>query len=185
MNLAVLLGGYSAERDVSLASGLRIAAALRGRGHQVTCVDPAAVDAQGALSRDEEARLVASGVGTTPPSLEALAGLGGGRRGIRPELVTWPAVRGADVCFLALHGGQGEDGTLQALLDLAGVRYTGSGHLASALAMDKHLSKVLFRAAGVGTADWRMAPGPRAAARRTRRPGAPSPTRRWPPWACR
>jgi D-alanine-D-alanine ligase len=158
MNIAVLLGGYSAERDVSLASGLRIAEALRERGHTVTCVDPAAVEAQGVLTREEEARLLAAGVGTTPPSLEALAGLGNGAQGIRPELATWPAVRGADRVFLALHGGQGEDGTLQALLDLAGVRYTGSGHLASALAMDKHLSKVLFRAAGVGTADWRMAP---------------------------
>ncbi len=69
-------------------------------------------------------------------------------------------MRDADVVFLALHGGQGEDGTLQALLDLAGVRYTGSGHLGSALAMDKHLSKTLFRAAGVGTADWLMAPPP-------------------------
>jgi len=173
MNIAVLLGGYSAERDVSLASGLRIAAALRERGHGVTCVDPAAVDARGVLGRAEEARLLAAGVGTTPPSLEALAGLGygqgdGRRPGIRPELAGWPAVRDADVCFLALHGGQGEDGTLQALLDLAGVRYTGSGHLASALAMDKHLSKVLFRAAGVGTADWRMAPrlAPGDAARR-------------------
>jgi D-alanine-D-alanine ligase len=64
----------------------------------------------------------------------------------------------ADVLFLALHGGQGEDGTLQALLDLTGVPYTGSGHLASALAMDKDLSKHLFRAAGVPTADWLMAP---------------------------
>jgi D-alanine-D-alanine ligase len=158
MNIAVLLGGYSAERDVSLASGLRIAAALRERGHEVTCVDPAAVDARGVLGRAEEERLLAAGVGSAPPSLDALAGLGYGQGGIRPELAGWPAVRDADVCFLALHGGQGEDGTLQALLDLAGVRYTGSGHLASALAMDKHLSKVLFRAAGVGTADWRMAP---------------------------
>jgi D-alanine-D-alanine ligase len=64
----------------------------------------------------------------------------------------------SDVVFLALHGGQGEDGTLQALLDLTGVPYTGSGHLASALAMDKDLSKHLFRAAGVPTADWRMVP---------------------------
>jgi D-alanine-D-alanine ligase len=63
-----------------------------------------------------------------------------------------------EVVFLALHGGQGEDGTLQALLDLTGVPYTGSGHLASALAMDKDLSKQLFRAAGVPTADWFMAP---------------------------
>jgi D-alanine-D-alanine ligase len=158
MNIAVLLGGYSAERDVSLASGLRIAAALRERGHLVTCVDPAAIDARGVLGRVEEERLIAAGVGSAPPSLDALAGLGYGQGGIRPELAGWPAVRDAELCFLALHGGQGEDGSLQALLDLAGVRYTGSGHLASALAMDKHLSKVLFRAAGVGTADWRMAP---------------------------
>ena len=158
MNIAVLLGGFSAERDVSLASGLRIAAALRERGHNVTCVDPAAIDARGVLGRAEEERLIAAGVGSTPPSLDALAGLGYGQGGIRPDLANWPAVRDAEVCFLALHGGQGEDGSLQALLDLAGVRYTGSGHLASALAMDKHLSKVLFRAAGVGTAAWRMAP---------------------------
>jgi D-alanine-D-alanine ligase len=113
------------------------------------------------LGAAAEARLLAAGVGTAPPSLEALAGLGGragGQQGIRPEVAGWPAVRDADLVFLALHGGQGEDGTLQALFDLAGVRYTGSGHLASALAMDQHLSKVLFRAAGVRTADWRMAP---------------------------
>jgi len=60
--------------------------------------------------------------------------------------------------FLALHGGQGEDGTLQALLDMSHVKYTGSGHLSSALAMDKDLSKKLFVDAGVGTAEWLMAP---------------------------
>ena len=64
--------------------------------------------------------------------------------------------RRTEVVWLALHGGTGEDGTIQALLDLAGIRYTGSGHLASALAMDKDLSKILFRAAGVPTADWWM-----------------------------
>jgi D-alanine-D-alanine ligase len=67
-------------------------------------------------------------------------------------------IRDADVVFLALHGGQGEDGTIQALLDMANVRYTGSGHLSSALAMDKDLSKKLFRMEGVKTADWLMAP---------------------------
>lgn len=61
-----------------------------------------------------------------------------------------------DVAFLALHGGRGEDGTIQALLDLAGVPYTGSGHLASALAMDKDLAKHLMRANDVQTADWLM-----------------------------
>ena len=68
-----------------------------------------------------------------------------------------PSLKEADVVFLGLHGGFGEDGIIQALLDLAGIRYTGSGHLASALAMDKDLSKHLFRRAGVQTADWTMA----------------------------
>ena len=72
-------------------------------------------------------------------------------------LAVLPAARAADVVWMALHGGTGEDGTIQALFDLAGIRYTGSGHLASALAMDKDLSKHLFRAAGVPTADWWMA----------------------------
>jgi D-alanine-D-alanine ligase len=166
MKITVLLGGFSAERDVSLNSGLRIAAALRTRGHDVTCVDPAGDGA--AMTRADEQRLLDAGVGTAPPSLEALASLGSGGS-IPTALADWPAVRDAEVVFLALHGGQGEDGTLQALLDLAGVRYTGSGHLGSAIAMDKHLSKTLFRAAGVGTADWTMAPPPDAnAVRRTR-----------------
>jgi D-alanine-D-alanine ligase len=156
VNICLLLGGFSAERDVSLASGLRIAEALRTQGHTVTCVDPA----EGALSREREAAHLAAGVGSTPPSLEQLGALRDGAGSIPPALAEWPEVRGADVVFLALHGGQGEDGTLQALLDLAGVRYTGSGHLGSALAMDKHLSKVLFRAADVGTADWLMATHP-------------------------
>lgn len=72
-------------------------------------------------------------------------------------LAVLAAARAADVVWLALHGGTGEDGTIQALFDLAGVTYTGSGHLASAIAMDKDLSKILFRAAGVPTADWWMA----------------------------
>jgi D-alanine-D-alanine ligase len=154
MRITVMLGGVSAERDVSLSSGLRIAAALRARGHVVRCVDPAT----GELSADDEAAIVARGVGVTPPSLEQLAALaGGGAAGLSPAVATWPAVREAECVVLALHGGQGEDGTLQALLDLAGVRYTGSGPLGSALAMDKELSKVLFRAAGVQTAEWLMA----------------------------
>jgi D-alanine-D-alanine ligase len=95
-------------------------------------------------------------VGSAPPSLEALAAA----RSLSPQLAMHPAITGADCVFIGLHGGQGEDGTVQALLDLAGVRYTGSGHLASALAMDKHLTKVLLRAAGVATADWCMAPTP-------------------------
>ncbi len=152
MNITVLLGGVSAEREVSLSSGLRIAVGLRERGHEVLCFDPA----EGVLSRSTEESLLAAGVGSAPPSLESLAGLA--RQSLSPVLGTRPEITGADCVFLALHGGQGEDGTVQAVLDMAGVPYTGSGHLASALAMDKHLSKVVLRAAGVATANWMMSP---------------------------
>lgn len=152
MQITVLLGGVSAERDVSLASGLRIVQALRAREHTVTAVDPAS----GVLDAAAEQALLAAGVKVTPPSLAELAQLT--RRSLSSAVAQIPAVRDAEVVFLALHGGQGEDGTLQALLDMAGLTYTGSGHLASALAMDKDLSKRLFRAAGVGTAGWLMAP---------------------------
>jgi D-alanine-D-alanine ligase len=162
MHIAVLLGGASAERDVSIASASRIIDALRSLGHHVTGVDPAT----GALTEAAERAMRETRVKTTPPSLEALARLGDagskrrGRGEFIPDLITLPVIREADVAFIGLHGGQGEDGTLQAILDSADVPYTGSGHLASALAMDKDLSKVLFRAAGVATADWVMTPPP-------------------------
>jgi D-alanine-D-alanine ligase len=149
MRITVLMGGTSAERDVSLASGIRIVEALRSRGHLVAAVDTA----HGLLTPGDEQKLLAGGVvKTIPPETQALARLNAALpstlRGLPPT----------DVVFLALHGGQGEDGTIQALLNLTGVPYTGSGHLASALAMDKDLSKHLFRAAGVPTPDWLMAP---------------------------
>ncbi len=149
MKITVLMGGTSAERDVSLASGVRVAEALRSYGHEVLSVDTA----HGILSApDEQALLGGKIVKTIPPDVQALVRLNAELPG------TLRSLPQTDVVFLALHGGQGEDGTLQALLDLTGVPYTGSGHLASALAMDKDLSKHLFRAAGVTTADWRMAP---------------------------
>ena len=146
------MGGESAERNVSLASGIRIVLALRSRGHEVIAFDPS----NGPISEEEQHRLATSAVGTEPPSLEALAKTTGGS--FLPGLEAIPEIANADVVFLALHGGMGEDGTIQALLDMAHVKYTGSGHLSSALAMDKDLSKKLFRAAGVQTADWLMAP---------------------------
>jgi D-alanine-D-alanine ligase len=149
LKITVLMGGTSAERDVSLASGVRVAEALRSRGHDVLSVDTA----HGILSApDEQALLGGKIVKTIPPDVQALVRL---NAQLPARLRSLP---NTEVVFLALHGGQGEDGTLQALLDLTGVPYTGSGHLASALAMDKDLSKHLFRAAGVPTADWRMAP---------------------------
>lgn len=146
------MGGESAERNVSLASGIRIVLALRSRGHDVIAFDPS----RGRISEEEESRLAGSSVGTEPPSLEALASTTGGE--FLPGLQAMPEIKDADVVFLGLHGGMGEDGTLQALLDMAHVKYTGSGHLSSALAMDKDFSKRLFRSAGVQTADWLMAP---------------------------
>jgi D-alanine-D-alanine ligase len=68
--------------------------------------------------------------------------------------------------FLGLHGGYGEDGTIQALLDVVGVPYTGSGHLASAIAMDKDVSKHLFRNADVPTAKWILLTSPEGGGRR-------------------
>jgi D-alanine-D-alanine ligase len=151
LKITVFMGGTSAERDVSLASGVRVAEALRSRGHQVLSVDTA----HGILSApDEQALLAGKIVKTIPPDVQALVRLNAQLPG------TLRSLPSTDVVFLALHGGQGEDGTLQALLDLTGVPYTGSGHLASALAMDKDLSKHLFRAAGVPTAKWLMATGP-------------------------
>ena len=152
MKITVLMGGTSAERDVSIASGLRIAAALRSRGHDVISLDTA----KGVIDPATEHALLSSGVQQEPPDLEALAAMS--RESLSPTLGTLPEVRQADVVFLALHGGQGEDGTLQALFDLCGVRYTGTGQLGSAIAMDKDVSKRLFRDNGVRTAEWLMAP---------------------------
>ena len=149
--VTVLMGGTSAERDVSIASGLRVAAALRECGYRIRTVDTAT----GELTASDEKRLHEEGMKAEPPSLEALMQMS--RTSLSTSLASVDAVREADVVFLALHGGQGEDGTLQALLDMMGVPYTGSGHLASALAMDKDLSKHLFRAVGVPTPEWIMA----------------------------
>jgi D-alanine-D-alanine ligase len=153
MKITVLMGGTSAERDVSLASGLRIAGALRERGHSVVTLDTA----RGTLTDKDEKDMLARGnvVKKEPPSQEELARMAS--ETLTQMLRALPSLEKADVVFMGLHGGYGEDGTIQALLDMAGIRYTGSGHMASALAMDKDLSKHLFRRAGVQTANWTMA----------------------------
>ena len=146
--VTLFLGGTSSERDVSLASGVRIAQALRERGYRVHVVDPAI----GPLAADEEKKILAGGVKSAPPSEDELRRMA---RESLPRLVkNIPSPSEADVVFLGLHGGYGEDGTIQALLDVVGVPYTGSGHLASAIAMDKDVSKHLFRNADVPTAEW-------------------------------
>jgi len=151
MKIAVLFGGTSEERDVSIASAAQIIPALRALGHEVFAVDTAT----GRLPPTDEQRLLVSGVAPQPPSTTAMEQVRGRAMAFAPSAAD---IRSADVVFLALHGGAGEDGRLQAMLDLAGLAYTGSNHIASAAAMDKDLSKRLFRSAGVPTADWTMAP---------------------------
>lgn len=157
LKVAVLFGGSSEERDVSIASGAQVIQALRSAGHQVLAVDTAS----GLLGAEEERRLLASKVKEVPPDSDSLAIIRSGKQ----SLLSAGELAGVDVFFLALHGGTGEDGTLQALLDAGGFAYTGSGHLASAMAMDKDVAKRLFLAAGVETASWLMAPASEEAVR--------------------
>ncbi len=151
MKVAVLMGGRSSERVISLRTGQGVAAALRRLGHDTVSVDaadgallPAGGEEAGARPMDDVLRL----------PLRAQVGV-----------VEVPAVRDADVVFIALHGTWGEDGRVQALLELAGKSYTCSGVLASALAMNKDMTKRVFLDAGVPTPRWSVrragqTPGP-------------------------
>ena len=150
MKIAVIFGGTSSERDVSVASGVQVVKTLHEAGHKVIAVDTA----RGVLSPSEQEKLLTTGVARKPPNEDDLAII----RSDAGALTRSPAFKDVDVVFLALHGGTGEDGTIQAFLDLAGLPYTGSGHMGSANAMDKDIAKRLFRAANVPTPDWRMAP---------------------------
>jgi D-alanine-D-alanine ligase len=151
VRIAVLFGGTSSERDVSIASGAQVVKALREAGHDVIAVDTAT----GVLGKADEKKLLTSGVAPTPPEEAALDML---RTGDTSAIVSAPELSEIDVIFLALHGGTGENGTLQALLELTGIPYTGSGPLGSAVAMDKDMTKRILVHAGVPTPDWLMAP---------------------------
>jgi D-alanine-D-alanine ligase len=148
VRIAVLFGGDSMERDVSIASASQVVGALRSRGHDVIAFD----SGRGRLTADDEKRLFAGRIDTRPPDQSDVATL--------PTVVSAPDLADVDLVFLALHGGSGEDGTVQALLDLADIPYTGSGRLGSAVGWDKDVAKRLFLAAGVPTPDWLMAPQP-------------------------
>lgn len=128
LNVAVLMGGISSERTVSLSTGRQIIDALDRSRYEPIGVDTAAL-------------FGAVGVDPAPADLAQVKLDDLFREDSRP-----------DVAFLALHGKGGEDGTIQGFLDLLGIPYTGSGVLASALAMDKHMSKIVMRAHGVPVA---------------------------------
>src|SRR5512134_2678642 len=146
LKIAVLFGGDSMERDVSIASASQVVGALRSRGHQVIAYD----SGRGRLTAADEQHLFAGKIDSRPPDKQAVTSL--------PTVVSAPDLADVDLVFLAMHGGSGEDGTVQALLDLAGIPYTGSGKLGSALGWDKDVAKRLFLAAGVPTPAWVMAP---------------------------
>lgn len=151
LRVAVLFGGTSSERDVSIASGSQVIQALREAGHDVVAVDTAS----GVLDAPAEQQMLRGEVAQLPPDEESLDLM---RTGDAMSLTTAPELKDIDVLFLALHGGTGEGGTLQAMLDLTGIPYTGSGMLGSAVAMDKDISKRLMLFAGIPTAPWLMAP---------------------------
>lgn len=155
MKIAVLAGGLSPERDVSLASGALIAGALIDRGHDVALADlylgTEVVDGRvDELFTREKPPLHT--VKNSEPDLEALIASNGGRRIPLGDNVI-ALCRAADVTFLALHGGMGEDGRLQATLDSFGIRYTGSGFAACLMAMDKAITRQVLVADGVPMPD--------------------------------
>ncbi|MHB8673975.1 MAG: D-alanine--D-alanine ligase family protein [Candidatus Limnocylindrales bacterium] len=153
--IVVLLGGPSAEHDVSIVSGLAVADALEGR-HPVERV---LIDLDGgwwwlppdhrradrsAVAYDDPAALAADGPHSAGAAIDRIA-----------------AVDPAPVVFIALHGPFGEDGTVQALLEAGGMAYTGSGVAASAIGMDKAIFKRLIRGLGLPLVDWREIPAAR------------------------
>ena len=152
MKIAVVCGGLSNERDVSITSGSCVARALREKGHKVVLLDlyygysgkymdPAELFERG----QEDLRY---SVREETPDIEKMIADGDGSR-IGKNVIE--ICRAADISFLALHGEDGENGKVQATFDVFGIRYTGSGYLGSALAMNKELSKVLFRHSGIPT----------------------------------
>lgn len=157
MKIVVLAGGLSTERDVSLSSGAGICRTLREKGHDAFLMDvylgfPYDADKLEDVFTLPGAGLeIAEGIKTTEPDLEAVKA----SREDQSDCFLGPNVveicRLADVVFMALHGDVGENGKLQATFDLLGIKYTGPNYLGSALAMDKGVTKQIFKMSGVPT----------------------------------
>lgn len=156
MNILVLAGGYSPERDVSLTSGSLIANALKREGEKVCLADVYLGIDESELSRADLFNSVEGEVykiTNSVPDLKALKEKSGNGDALIGRGII-ELCRRADVVFLALHGAMGENGQLQATLDNYGIKYTGSGYVGSLLAMDKDISKKMFVGAGVNTPEW-------------------------------
>ena len=160
MKIAVLCGGLSPERNVSISSGTKIAGALQESGHQVVLLDMffGLEDYTGDIAHvfDDPPALGGTRIDESAPDLEAVRAQ---RKLQSPSLFgehVLEVCAMADIVFLALHGRTGEDGRVQATLDLLGIPYTGSGYLGSAIAMDKDLTKRVVAPLGVKTPAWML-----------------------------
>ena len=163
MKIVVLAGGLSTERAVSLVTGTSVCRALRENGHRAILVDlflgvetlpedpETLFDAPDGLCPDVR-------IDAAAPDLQAVKASRKDQSGrlLGPHVLELCSL--ADIVFLGLHGQDGEDGRIQAAFDLLGIRYTGGGYLASALAMDKSMTKRMMDAAGIPTAPWRDIP---------------------------
>lgn len=151
LRIVVLAGGKSSEREVSMTSGSKIANALISKGHNVLLVDLlvgipdySSFDSAYGKYKTEHYEY---GVSEVIPNYEQYPGKEIGTNVLE-------VCGSADITFFALHGGIGENGKLQAIFDVYGIKYTGSGYQSSLLAMDKLISKELMRFHGIPTADW-------------------------------
>lgn len=149
MYIALITGGISAERDVSLNSGRCILKALRENGHKVRVIDP-----MYGSEMTEEDVIFKDIISKDYPSLEKLRKLQKEASVKYTECVSSSLFEGIDIAFNGLHGKFGEDGKIQTLLELRGIPYTGSGVAASVIAMDKHFSKSMFLLNGIKTPEW-------------------------------
>ena len=157
MDIVVLAGGLSTERDVSFKTGSMVAAALKENGHRVILLDvfmgygEQEVDLNGIFDRADEISVKVSDIPEVAPDLAAVKA---SRKDQSPCFFGPNVIRMcqmADIVFMALHGENGENGKVQAAFDLFGVRYTGSDYLSSAIAMNKGMAKKLFVEAGIPT----------------------------------
>ena len=152
MDIVVLAGGLSTERDVSFKTGSMVAAALKENGHRVILLDvfmgygEQEVDLSGIFDRADEISVKVSDIPEVAPDLAAVKA---SRKDQSPCFFRMCQM--ADIVFMALHGENGENGKVQAAFDLFGVRYTGSDYLSSAIAMNKGMAKKLFVEAGIPT----------------------------------
>ena len=157
IRVGVLTGGASAERDISLAAGAQIQRSLPADRFEVVLLDPLALMVRNpAITEMQRAqgRALLGGGGGLDPAHELPKGLereieSASRALVPATRATFDAAEPLDVVFISLYGTWGEDGRIQGLLDTLGIPYTGSGVLASALAMDKVMAKTVLAAAGL------------------------------------